>query len=147
MLGNFKQYSFKSALAKFDLLSWPKVKFKEDFLNIFHFTLPFFQTLFKGWIKNKLKLTSYLYFIYFLSNSLVLIYTQFNETLWDHGIVSFSHNLLLYFFSTPSFSSPLFWNNFNPPLKDQTSPTAKNVRVILPSQTNFLTALSPSHST
>ena len=45
-------------LAKSDLRlsSWPIMKFKEDFLNKFYFTLPFFQDLCKRWINNKLKL-------------------------------------------------------------------------------------------
>ena len=67
-------------LAKSDLLllSWPKVKFKEDFPNIFHFTLPFFQAHFKRWmINNKLKVI----LVTFTSYSLELYYTQFNETL------------------------------------------------------------------
>ena len=53
-------------LAKSDLRlpSWPKVKFKEDFVNIFHFALPFFQALLKRWTNNKLKShTSHIYFI------------------------------------------------------------------------------------
>ena len=52
-------------LAKSDLRqsSWPKVKFKEDFLNTFHFNLTFFQDLFKRWINNKLK--SYISHLYF----------------------------------------------------------------------------------
>ena len=50
-------------LAKSDLrlLSLPKVNFKEDFLNIFHFTLPLIQALFKIWINNKLYLSSLLH--------------------------------------------------------------------------------------
>ena len=54
-----------------------KVKFKEDFPNIFHFTLPFFQALLKGWIKTKLKVI----LIIFTSCSVVLYFTQFNKTL------------------------------------------------------------------
>ena len=43
-------------LAKSDLRqsSWPKVKFKEDPLNIFHFTLAFFHALFKRCIISSL---------------------------------------------------------------------------------------------
>ena len=63
------------------LSSWPKVKFEEHFPNIFYFTLPFFQALFKRWISNKLKVI----LVTFTSYSIVLYYTQFNETLWDHG--------------------------------------------------------------
>ena len=70
-------------LAKSDLrLSpRPKVNFKEDFLNICHFTIPFFQSLFKRWINNKLKVT----LVTFTSYYVVLHYTQFNVTVWVHG--------------------------------------------------------------
>ena len=54
-----------------------KVKFKEDFPNIFHFTLRFFQALFKGWMKTKPKVI----LVIFTSCSIVLYYTQFNKTL------------------------------------------------------------------
>ena len=61
------------------------MKFKEDFQNIFYFTLPFFQALFKRWINNKLKVILVIFTPYFLSYSIVLYYTQFNETVSDHG--------------------------------------------------------------
>ena len=56
-LGKFEAIRHCSSLAQSDLRqsSRPKVKYKEDFLNIFHFTLPFFQAPFKRWINNKLK--------------------------------------------------------------------------------------------
>ena len=60
------------------------MKFIEDFLNIFYFTLLFFQALFKGWINNKIKIILVVFTLYFLY-SIVLYYTQFNKTLWDHG--------------------------------------------------------------
>ena len=59
---------------------WQKVKFK-----LFHFTLPFFQALFKRWINSKIKFILVIFTSYFLSCSVVLYHTQFNETLWDHG--------------------------------------------------------------
>ena len=57
------------------LLPLPKVKFK-DFPNIIHFTLLFLQAPFKRWINNKLKVI----LVTFTSYSIVLYYTQFNET-------------------------------------------------------------------
>ena len=65
-------------LAKSDLrlLPLPKVKFK-DFPNIIHFTLSFLQALFKRWIDNKLKVVP----ITFTSYSIVICYTQFNQTI------------------------------------------------------------------
>ena len=70
-------------LAKSDLRlpSWPKVKFKEDFVNIFHFALPFFQAHFKRWTNNKLKVILVIFTSYYIA----LYYTQFNKTVWDHG--------------------------------------------------------------
>ena len=65
--------------------SWTKVKFKEDFLNIYHFTLPFCQAFFKRWINNKLKSYIVIFTSYFLSYFVVPYYTHFNEKLWDHG--------------------------------------------------------------
>ena len=74
-------------LSKSDLRqsSWPKVKFKEDFLNIFYFILPFFRALFKRWINNKLEVIRVIFTSYILSYSIVLYYTQSNEVLSDHG--------------------------------------------------------------
>ena len=65
-------------LAKSDLrlLPLPKVKFK-DFSNIIHFTLSFLQALFKRWINNKLKVI----LVIFTSYSMVICYTQFNQTI------------------------------------------------------------------
>ena len=57
-----------------------EVKFKEDFQNLFHFTLPFFQVLFERWINNQLKNVLVVFTSYFLSYSIVLYYTQFNDT-------------------------------------------------------------------
>ena len=67
-----------SAKCKSWQLSWPKVKFQEDFLIIFHFTLPFFQALFNRWINNKLKVILITIF------SSTLLYT-IKELLWDNG--------------------------------------------------------------
>ena len=47
----------------------------------FHFTLSFFQALFKRWINNKIKFRLVIFTSYFLSCPVVLYYTQFNETL------------------------------------------------------------------
>ena len=82
---NFKQYKFSwvwpdrvwftiAVMAKSEV-------FKEDFVNIFHFALPFFQALFKRWTNNKLKVI----LVTFTSYYIVLYYTQFNKTVWDHG--------------------------------------------------------------
>ena len=78
----FREVSSNTALLKFgqtksDLRqpSWPKVKFKENFHTIFHFTLPFFQVLFKRWINNKLKFIIVIFTSYFVSYSIVLYYT------------------------------------------------------------------------
>ena len=74
---------FESGLVISDMRqsSLPKMNFKEDFLNIYHLTLPLFQAHFKRWINNNLKVILVIYTPYFLSYSIVLIY----ETLWDHG--------------------------------------------------------------
>ena len=59
---------------------WPKVKFKKDFLNIFHFTLPFSLALFKRWINNKLKsYTSNLYFIFSIIFYNTLLYSSLTK--------------------------------------------------------------------
>ena len=51
----------------------------------FHFNLLSFQAPFKRWINNKLKVILVIFTPYFLSYSIVLYYTQFNETFWwDH---------------------------------------------------------------
>ena len=73
---NVALLEFGPAKSDLRLLSLPKVNFKEDFLNIFHFTLPLIQALFKRWINNKLKVI----LVTFTSYSIVLYYTQFNET-------------------------------------------------------------------
>ena len=54
---NTSLLEFDLAKADLRLPSWPKVKFKEDFLNIFHFTLPLFHALFKRWISIKIIVT------------------------------------------------------------------------------------------
>ena len=81
------EISSNTALLEFGLAKsnlrqsfWLKVKFK-----VFHFTLPFFQALFKRWINNKIKFVLFIFTSYFLSCSVVPYYTQLNETLWDHG--------------------------------------------------------------
>ena len=78
---NMSLLEFGLAKSDLRLFSFPKVKFKDDFLDIFPFTLPVFQAFFKRWINNKLKII----LVTFTSYSIVLYYTQFNETLWDHG--------------------------------------------------------------
>ena len=55
------------------------MKFKENFHTIFHFTLPFFQVLFKRWINNKLKFIIVIFTSYFVSYSIVLYYTIFTK--------------------------------------------------------------------
>ena len=72
---------FDFAKSNLRLSPWPKVKFKKDLLNIFHFTLSFFQALFKRCINDKLKVT----LVIFTSYSIALYYIQFNETFLDHG--------------------------------------------------------------
>lgn len=67
---------FESGLVMSDMRqsSLPKMNFKEDFLNIYHLTLPLFQAHFKRWINNNLKVILVIYTPYFLSYSIVLIY-------------------------------------------------------------------------
>ena len=57
------QNSFEFGLAKL-----AESKFQRRFLNIFEFTLSFFQALFKRWVNNKLKLdeSSLLYIFYYI---------------------------------------------------------------------------------
>ena len=64
-------------LARSDLRqsSWLKVKFKEDFLNIFHFIIPFLKASFKRWITNNVKVITNIFISYLLSYSIVLFYT------------------------------------------------------------------------
>ena len=94
-----QEISSKTALLKFDLAksdsrhssdslksSWPKVKFKEYFQNIFHFTFLFLQALFKRWINNRLKVILVIFTLYFLLYSIVLYCTQFNETWWEQPL-------------------------------------------------------------
>ena len=85
ILRNFKEYGFAWVYTRkvwFTTVGHTESDaFKEDFLNIFDFTLPSFQALFKRWINNKLKVI----LVTFTSYSIKLYYTQFNETLWDHG--------------------------------------------------------------
>ena len=66
-------------------LSWPKEKFKEDFLNMFHFIFLFSLALFKRSINNKLTVILVTSASYFLSYSVILYCSQFSEGLWDHG--------------------------------------------------------------
>ena len=82
------EISSNTGLLEFDLakcylrlLPLPKVKLKEDFRNMFYFTLPFFQAFFKRSINNELKFI----LVNFISDSIVLYYTQFNKRLWDHS--------------------------------------------------------------
>ena len=61
------------------------MKFKTDSLNLFQFTLLFFQALFKRRLSNKLKVIIVIFTSYFLSSYIVLYWTQFNEMLWVNG--------------------------------------------------------------
>ena len=55
--------------------SWLKVKFKEDFLNIFHFIIPFLKASFRRWITNNVKVITNIFISYLLSYSIALFYT------------------------------------------------------------------------
>ena len=58
---------------------------KDDFRNIFDFTLLFLQALFKRWVNNKLKVIQVIFTSYILLYSPLYYYTDFNKRLWDHG--------------------------------------------------------------
>ena len=88
-LSNHRKFQFQignTSLLEFDLANsvlrlpfWPKMKFKEDFLNIFLFIFPFFQVLFKRWMNTSLKsYQSHLLHKYFI---IILSLTKQLETM------------------------------------------------------------------
>ena len=79
---------FEFSLAKSDIRqrSWPKVKFKDNFITIFDFNLPFFKALSKDGKIINLNNIQVIFISYFLQYSKVHYYTQFHKTLWDHAV-------------------------------------------------------------
>ena len=70
---------FDQAKSHLGQSNWQKVKFKENFKNIFTFTLPFFQVLFKRWINSKIHVILVIFASYFLLHSVSLVILSWTE--------------------------------------------------------------------